>query len=137
MFSWNLENWKGSANKTKSSTSIKLRYFHFSSNSLFYWPLQLDKSCFQKIDLYKHNLVPRRTRLIDINYIKLCNTLLQIWCSIFRERLHETRSELKPVWNLKSFWNVAPFTWQFTSRYHCDNFPNNSKTHYTCENDIS
>ena len=42
-------------------------------------------------------------------------------------RLHETRSELKPVWNLKPLWNV-PFTWQFTWRFHCGNFPNNSKT---------
>ena len=30
-------------------------------------------------------------------------------------RLHETRSELKPVWNLKTCWQVVPFTWQF----HC------------------
>ena len=43
-------------------------------------------------------------------------------------RLHETRSELKPVWNLKPLWNVVPFTWQFTWRFHCCKFPNNSKT---------
>ena len=30
-----------------------------------------------------------------------------------RERLHETQSELKTVWNLKSLWKVIPFTWQF------------------------
>ena len=41
--------------------------------------------------------------------------------------LHETRSELKPIWNLKPFWNVL-ITWQFTWRFHCGNFPNNSKT---------
>ena len=46
---------------------------------------------------------------------------------LLRARLHETRSELKPVWNLKPFWNVVPFTWQFTWRFHCGNFPNNSK----------
>ena len=48
--------------------------------------------------------------------------------SILRARLHDTRSELKPVWNLKPLWNVVPFTWQFTWRFHCRNFPNNSKT---------
>ena len=36
-----------------------------------------------------------------------CGTLL-------RARLHKTRSELEPVWNLKPLWNVVPFTWQFT-----------------------
>ena len=66
--------------KLRSLISIKLRYFHYLSHSLFYWALQLDKSCFQKIDLYKLNLVPRGTRLIDINYLKLYNTLLQTWC---------------------------------------------------------
>ena len=34
----------------------------------------------------------------------------------------------QPVWNLKPLWNVVPFTWQFTWRFHCGNFPNNSKT---------
>ena len=46
----------------------------------------------------------------------------------FRARLHETRSEIKPVWNLKPLWNVVPFTWQLTWRFHCSNFRNNSKT---------
>ena len=45
-----------------------------------------------------------------------------------RERLHETQSELKPIWNLTPLWNVVPFTWQFTWRFHCRNFPNNDKT---------
>ena len=80
-FSWNLENWEASAEKTKSLISIKLWYFHCLSHSLFYWSLQLDKSCFQKIDLYKLNAIPRGMKLIDINYLKLCNTLLQIWCT--------------------------------------------------------
>ena len=31
----------------------------------------------------------------------------------FRARLHETRSELKLVWNLKPLWKVVPFTWWF------------------------
>ena len=44
-----------------------------------------------------------------------------------RARLHETRSQLKPVWNLKPIWNVVLFTRQFTWRFHCSNFPNNSK----------
>ena len=58
----------------------------------------------------------------------------QIFClvshasnSFHGARLHETRSEFKPVWNLKPLWNVVPFTWQFTYRFHCGIFPNNSK----------
>ena len=54
-------------------------------------------------------------------------------------RSQETRSELRPVWNLKPLWNVVPLTWQFhcgqpwnlkpfTWRFHCGNFPNHSKT---------
>ena len=42
-------------------------------------------------------------------------------------RLHETRSELKPVWNIKPLRNVVLFTWQFTWRFHCGDFPSNSK----------
>ena len=33
----------------------------------------------------------------------------------FRESLHETRNELKSVWDFKALWKVIPFTWQF----HC------------------
>ena len=40
-----------------------------------------------------------------------------------RARPHDTRSELKPVANLKPLWKVVPFTWQF----HCGNFPDYSK----------
>ena len=43
--------------------------------------------------------------------------------SILRARLHDTRSELKPVWNLKPLRNVVPFIWQFTWRFHCGSFP--------------
>ena len=32
------------------------------------------------IYIYKFNLVSRGTRLIDINYLKLCNTLFQLRC---------------------------------------------------------
>ena len=45
-----------------------------------------------------------------------------------RARLHETRSELKPIWKLKPLWHLVPFTWQFTKWFHCGIFPNNSKT---------
>ena len=74
------------------------------------------------------------------------NLLVQSWSRAHRysARLHETRSELKPVWNLKLLGNVVPFTWQFHCeqpwnlrpllkivlfpwRFHCSNFPN-SKT---------
>ena len=73
-----LEDWEASTKKTKSSIYIKLWHFHCLSHSLFYLPLQLNKSRFQKIDPYKLNLVPRGTRLIDINYLKLRNILLHI-----------------------------------------------------------
>ena len=45
-----------------------------------------------------------------------------------RARLHENRSKPKPVWNLKPLCEVVPFTWQFTWKFYCANFPNNSKT---------
>ena len=54
--------------------------------------------------------------------------LINVSKTFLRASLHETRSELKPVWNLKPLWNVVPFTWQFTERFHCGIFPNNSKT---------
>ena len=44
-----------------------------------------------------------------------------------RARLHEIRSELKPVWNLKTLWNVFLFTWQFTWRFQSGSFLNNRK----------
>ena len=50
-----------------------------------------------------------------------CSPMAPLWennlyniVSTMRARLHETRSELKPVWNLKPPWNLVPFTWQFT-----------------------
>ena len=43
---------RSSTEKTKSSISIKLRCFHCLSYFLFYGLAQLDKSCFQKTDLY-------------------------------------------------------------------------------------
>ena len=64
--------------KKKSLISIKLWYFHSLSHCLFYWPLQLNKSHLQKIDLYKRSLISRGTRLIDINYLRLCNALLEL-----------------------------------------------------------
>ena len=43
-------------------------------------------------------------------------------------------SILKPGWNLKPLWNVVPFRWQFTWRFHCGNFSNNSMTPlYMCK----
>ena len=52
---------------------------------------------------------------------------MQLLTKHFRARLHETRNELKPVWNLKTLWNVVLFTWQFTWRFHCGNFSSNGK----------
>ena len=34
-----------------------------------------------------------------------------------RPGLHETRSELRLVWNLKLLWKIVSFTW----RFHCSN----------------
>ena len=72
-----------------------------------------------KYSIFWHNL---RFALLPPSVLQ---TLIQDDC--FRARLHETRSTLKPVWNLKPLWNVVLFTWQFTWRFHCNNFPNNSK----------
>ena len=64
--------------------------------------------------------------------------------SSLRARLRETRSEIKPVWNLKPLWKIVPFTLQFhygqpwdlkplskivsfTSPFHCGNFPKHSR----------
>ena len=60
-------------------------------------------------------------------YHATCFTKVSLFFS-FRPRLHEIRSELKPVWNLKPLRNVVPCTWQFTWRFHCDIFRNSSKT---------
>ena len=38
------------------------------------------KSVLKKLIYINSTLSPGGTRLIDINYLKLCNTLLQIWC---------------------------------------------------------
>ena len=68
-----------------------------------------------------------------------------------RAPLHETRSELKPIWNIKLLWKVVSFTWQFHYeqpwnlkplsktvqfiwRFHFGNFLNHSKTLlHTCK----
>ena len=50
-FSWNLENWESSIEKTTSSIPLKFRYFHCLRHALFYEPFQLDKSWFLKIGL--------------------------------------------------------------------------------------
>ena len=48
----------------------------------------------------------------------MCNFKIgKITALSYRARLHKTRSELKPCWNLKPLWKVVPFTWQF----HCGN----------------
>ena len=42
------------------------------------------------------------------------NVTFNISENSLRAHLHETQSELKPIWNLKLLWNVIQFTWQFT-----------------------
>ena len=78
--------------------------------------------------------------------LKIATASVQINKSviILKARLHETRSELKLVWNIEQLWKVVPFTWQFhygqpwdlkpllknfpfTWRFHCGNFPNRNK----------
>ena len=39
----------------------------------------------------------------------------------FRERLHETQSEVKSVWNLKPLWKVLPFTWDCSQPWDLSN----------------
>ena len=51
MFWTRLKNWEASTEKMESSIPVKRRYFHRLSHSLFYEPLQLDQTCFEKIDL--------------------------------------------------------------------------------------
>ena len=63
----------------------------------------------------------------DIYTLKINNGNMWI-----RARLHETRSELKPVWDLKPLWKMFLFTW----RFYCGNFPNCSKIYCTCANDL-
>ena len=77
-FSWNLENCEVSTEKTKSSISIKNRYFYCLNHSLFYGPLELDKSCFQKIDLSK---LLKTVLCIVLNsmYTLLCTNCCTIW----------------------------------------------------------
>ena len=76
------------------------------------------------------------TRLLKFVPCCCCSILLKYFTTFKSSKmllnitacLHETQSELKPAWNLKTLWNVALFTWQFTLRFHCSNFPSNSKT---------
>ena len=83
-FSWKIENWEASTKKAKNSNSIKSRYFNCLIHSLFYGPLQLDKSCFQKIHLFKLNLIPRGARLLQTIVLNLMYTLLyRICCTIW------------------------------------------------------
>ena len=53
------------------------------------FPILLASSTGQKLLLHLHklNLVHRATRLINTNYLKLCNILLQIWCSVLIHNL--------------------------------------------------
>ena len=80
------------------------------------------------LDIYIFNYFP----VVFLEQKKYIIFYPAVWRSnvssfFLRARLLETRSELKSVWNLKPLWNVVPFTWQFTWRFHCGNFPNNSK----------
>ena len=100
------------------------------------------KTCFQRcFEFFKKNSFIKKS--VDSHKIKsVKNFLIRKSAKVFqvfkiivynsfilklRARLHETRIELKPVWNLKPLWNVVLFTWQFTWRFRCGNFPNNSK----------
>ena len=78
------------------------------------------RRCYKNV--YVNNFFPRTGRLWNSLPMKCFPLTYDL-----RARLHETRSELKPVWNLKPLWNVVPFTWQFTWRFHWGNFLNNGK----------
>ena len=85
--------------------------------------------CYLHISNYYFNSCNKNPRKISVKKFsfrkKNLNTLCK--CIYLGARLHDTRSELKLIWNLKPLWNVVPFTWQFTWRFQCSNFPNNSK----------
>ena len=116
------------------------------SNTLLYVFKKNDKMIYTVRIYFVENQNPFHS-IIFSDYILLQNQCSWnlLWTTIkLRARLHETRSELKPVWNLKPLWKVVPFTWQFhygqlwdlkplskifpfTWRYHCDNFSNRSR----------
>ena len=55
--------------------------FSLSKSFLILMAYSIGQKPFSKNwSISKLNLVSRGTRLIDINYLRLCNTLLQIWC---------------------------------------------------------
>ena len=97
--------------------------------------------CITCLSFYKrspyHKKILASLRMTLLLMFKMVSLNDVTWSLIsLRARLHETRSEFKPVWNLKPLWNVVPFTWQFTWRFHCGNFPNNGKALLPCANDI-
>ena len=80
-----------------------------------------------KVDIRKKNLLNLTLTNSEL-FIIYWTCYHLFWFLFLRARLHDNRSEIKPVWNLRPLWNVVPFTWQFTWKFHCGNFPNNSKT---------
>ena len=63
---------------------------------------------------------------LNVQYIKNILEQIKEIAVFIRARLHETRSELKPVWNLKSLRFEISF--RLHGSWHGDvNFPNNSK----------
>ena len=85
-FLWSLEIWEAFGEKTKKldlHETLTFSLFKPFPVLLVYWPLQLDKKCFLKIDLYRLNLVSSGTRLIDINYLKLYVKIFLLVCSVF------------------------------------------------------
>ena len=111
---------------SKYNVTLKLAHLSPFLSSLIFTALEFDKNYFS---ILLWEIVKSR----DLNEIK--PSIGKIFRK-YRAPLHETRSELKPVWNLKSLWNVVPLTWQFTWRFRCGNFSNNGKTYCTCANDI-
>ena len=82
--------------------------------------------------VFKNSIFRNLTMYLCKLWVAICVLVCVMW--VIRARLHDTWSELKLVWNLKPFWNIVPFTWQFTWRFHCRNFPNNSKALlHTCK----
>ena len=59
-----------------TKTLIFSLFKQFYSNGLFNWT----KTVFKKLTYIKSTSLSGGTSLIDINYWKLCNTMLQIWC---------------------------------------------------------
>ena len=84
------------------------------------YSLPLSQKGFELVAIFKFSkyyflcfLLILTTRLRCFLYLDKSAGNWDLLVFFFRACLHETRSELKPGWNLKPLWKIFPFTWQF------------------------